>query len=61
MRLNTGWGIDADRGDPLPVAVVVGLVTVDKQTHEVALSPTPVDPEILRQEGADHQTRAVVK
>ena len=39
--------VGADRGDPLPVAVVVGLVAVHEQAHEVALAPAPVDLEGL--------------
>ena len=53
-------GIGADRGDPLPVAVVVGLVAVDQQAHEPALAPAPVDPEVLGQERADDEPGAVV-
>ncbi len=52
MRLNAGLGIDPHRCDPLPVAVVVCLVAVDQQSHEPALAPAPVDPEILGQERA---------
>ncbi len=37
-------------GDPLPIPVVVGLVPVDQQAHEMALAPTPVDAEVLCQE-----------
>ena len=55
-----GLGIGADRGDPLPVAVVVGLVAVEQVAHEVALAPSPVDPQVFRQEGSDDQPRAVV-
>src|SRR5271166_2823095 len=39
--------IDADRSDPLPVAVVAGLVAVEEEAHEPALAPTPIDAEVL--------------
>ena len=47
-----GLGVGPDRGDPLPVAVVVRLVAVDQVAHEVALAPAPVDAEVLGQERA---------
>jgi len=52
--------VDADRRDPLPVAVVVRLVAVDQEAHEPALAPAPVDAEVLRQERAGDEPRTVV-
>jgi hypothetical protein len=52
-------GIDADRRDPLPIAVVARDVAVEQPAHEPCLAEAPVDPEILRQERADDEARAV--
>ena len=52
--------IDADRRDPLPVAVVVGLVAVEQQAHEVLLAAAPVDVQVLDQKARRDQPRAVV-
>ena len=58
--LKGGRGIDPDRGDPLPVAVVGGLITVDQVAHEPALAPAPVDAEVLGEKRADDQAGTVV-
>src|SRR5579875_1199071 len=52
--------VDADRGDPLPVAVVAGLVAVEQQAHEVALAPAPIDPEVFDEERGDDEPGTVV-
>ena len=52
--------IDADRRDPLPVAVVVGDVAVEQIAHEVLLAPAPVDVQVLDQKARRDQPRAVV-
>ena len=52
--------VDADRRDPLPVAVVLRLVAVEQQPHEVRLARAPVEVQVLGQERADDQPRAVV-
>ena len=55
-----GLRIDADRGDPLPVAVVARLVTVEQPAHEPTLAPAPVDAKVLGQERADQQPGPIV-
>ena len=53
-------GIDADRRDPLPVAVVLRLVAAQQVAHEVRLAEPPVEVQVLGQERGDDQPRAVV-
>jgi hypothetical protein len=52
--------VSAHRCDPLPVAVVAGLVAIQEQPHEPGLAPPPVNAEILGQERAHHHTHPVV-
>ncbi len=48
-------GVGPGTCDPLPVADVLGDVTIEEKTPEVALAEPPVDEEILDQErGGDH-------
>ena len=52
--------VDADRGDPLPVAVVLRRLAVEQQALEPRLALAPVEVQVLRQERADDEPRAVV-
>src|SRR3954447_16357042 len=53
-------GVDADRRDPLPVAVVGGDVAVEQVAHEVLLAAAPVHVQILDEKAGRDQPRAVV-
>jgi hypothetical protein len=52
--------IGARAGDPLPVQLVVGDVSVDQEIHEVARAFAPVDAKVARQERRDDHAHAVV-